>query len=642
MKNISLLLILILGCTAYSQYAPEFEEYKAKYGDANKVIMNKEVVLNLDIKDNDLEITQENIEENLFMTDGANMAAREDLNFSYFFELLDIEAYSTVYNNDKPDEFKVDNFVEKDNMDNSFYDDSKSLVFLYPNLKKGAKSYIKYSERIKNPRFLGAFFLGDIFPIDHAKYSIVADKDITLSFREFNTEGIDIQYKKEEKWGKVIYTWEVKSVDKYKIEDNGPDFRSFLPHILPVITSYNSGGAQVNLSGSVNDLYDWYYSLVKDINNQAPDANLVKVVEGLTKNKASEIEKVKAIYYWTQDNIKYIAYEYALGGFIPREANLVFDRKYGDCKDNSSILKEMLEIAGIEGNLTWIGTRSISYKYDEVPTPLVDNHMILSYRDNNGEVYFLDGTGRYNPLEIPSSFIQGKEALIENGKGEYILEEVPVIPASRNVIRDTTILKIEGSELKGSSHARITGYGKIDYAFHLEEMDTESKIQEFYNYRFEKGNNKFLIDSLEEFNRTDYEKPLEVRYTFGIKDYIKDFGDEIYLNLNLNREVTSFKIDKPRKTAVEYEFTKTYDFKNTLKIPEAYGIEYLPENFKVSNDFFSAEINYSLQGKSLIYEFKAVLDFIILTPDQQSEFNSLLEDLEKAFKEVIILKKINN
>ena len=164
MKKVSFLLLLLLGCSAYSQYAPEFEKYKAKYNDANKVILNREVILNLDIKNEELEVIQDNIEENLFMTDGANMAARETLNFSYFVELSDIEAFSTVYNEYKPSEFEVENFVEKDNLDNSFYDDSKSLVFLYPNLKKGAKSYLKYSEKIKNPRFLGAFYFGDTFP----------------------------------------------------------------------------------------------------------------------------------------------------------------------------------------------------------------------------------------------------------------------------------------------------------------------------------------------------------------------------------------------------------------------------------------------------------------------------------------------
>ena len=642
MKRLNIVIFLLLGCSAFAQYAPEFEKYKALYGDANKVVLNREVVLNLDIKNDELEISQDNIEENLFMTDGANMAARETLNFSYFIELLNFEATSTVYIENRPEEFKVENFLEKDNLDNSFYDDSKSLVFLYPNLKKGSKSYLKYSEKIKNPRFLGAFYFGDTFPVANAKFSIVADKDINLSFREFNMEGLDIEFDQEEKWGNIIYTWQIKGIDKYKIEDASPNFRSFLPHILPIITSYNTSGKKVDLSGGVKNLYDWYYSLVKDINSEAPNPELVKIVEDITNDKETELEKVKAIYYWAQENIKYIAYEYALGGFIPREANQVYERKYGDCKDNSSILKEMLEIAGIQGQLTWIGTRSIPYKYAEVPTPLVDNHMILSYRDKNGKVYFLDATGRYNPIEYPSSFIQGKEALIANGQGDYILEEVPVIPASMNVIRDESILEIKGNELKGKAIAEVSGYGKMDYAFYLEEKDTESKIQEFYNYRFEKGNNKFLIDSLVEKDRNNYDKPLRVEYTFGIRDYIKNFGDEIYINLNLNREVTSFKIDKERETPVEYEFTKTYDFSNKLKIPEGYTIEYLPENFEVSNEFFSATVKYSEKDGEVLYEYKAVLDFLVLTPAQQLEFNSLLDKLDKAFKEVVILKKINS
>ena len=134
----------------------------------------------------------------------------------------------------------------------------------------------------------------------------------------------------------------------------------------------------------ISSLYDWYYSLVKDINTQEKDKDLEALVASLTVGKDNDLEKVKAIYYWTQQNIKYIAFEYALGGFIPREAYDVFKKKYGDCKDNSSILSEMLSIAGLKGSLTWIGTRSIPYTYKEVPTPAVDNHMILSY-ENKGK-----------------------------------------------------------------------------------------------------------------------------------------------------------------------------------------------------------------------------------------------------------------
>src|SRR5690606_10059817 len=261
----------------------------------------------------------------------------------------------------------------------------------------GTKSLLKYTENVKNPRFLSSLYFGDFSPIINNTVTIIADKNIDLKFIEFNMENLPISHNKQEKKGNNIFTWEVKNINKYDYETSTPTYKKILPHIIPVITGYQSNGKKTELANNVADLYKWYYSLVKDINQDKPDEELIKVVESLTADKPNDFEKVKAIYYWVQNNIKYIAFEYALGGFIPREANEVFKKKYGDCKDNSSILHEMFEIAGIRGNLTWIGTRSIPYTYDEVPTPLVDNHMILSYA-NNDEIYFLDATGRHIPI----------------------------------------------------------------------------------------------------------------------------------------------------------------------------------------------------------------------------------------------------
>ena len=118
----------------------------------------------------------------------------------------------------------------------------------------------------------------------------------------------------------------------------------------------------------------------------------------------------------------------------PEKPTRVFVKKYGDCKDNSSILFKMLEIAGIQGNLTWIGTREIPYAYSEMPTPLADNHMILSY-EFEGRTYYLDATGRNKPIELPTSFIQGKEALVGNGRDNYKIKQVPVVEAEKNKFR---------------------------------------------------------------------------------------------------------------------------------------------------------------------------------------------------------------
>ncbi len=622
------------------QESKEFKLYKKLYPNANSVTLNKNTTITIELNDGNIDITQEFLEEDLYLSEGASYASKRALSFSSFFELEKVEASSFVFSNGKYKEFEVTDFKEKDELDDSFYDDSKSLNFIFPNLKKGAKSVLKYTENVKNPRFLSPFYFGDFSPIVNNKVTIVADKGIEMSFKEFNTDHLNIDFKKQEKRGANIYTWELNNIDEYEIESNAPSYKTIFPHIVPIITSYQYKNESENLAQNVSDLYNWYYSLVKDVNQEEVDENLVKLVEDLTANKASDLEKVKAIYYWTQKNIKYIAFEYALGGFIPRQANEVYQKKYGDCKDNSSILYKMLEIADLKGDLTWIGTRKIPYTYSEVPTPIVDNHMILSYTDSNNKTYFLDATGRYVAIDYPTSFIQGKEALIANGPSDFIVKKVPVVPAEKNAVIDTAYVKLENEHILGTSKTEISGYNKIDTFHYLEDKTTDEKIKSFYNTRLRKGSNKFLIQSFKETNKYDYEKNFVIDYEFSINDYAKKLGNEIYLNLNFIKDLSSYKTDKDRKNAIEYEHKNYFSYTTYLKIPEGYSVDYIPENVDLSNDYLSSNITYSVKDNEITYHHSFKLDFITLDLEQQKDVNALIKNIEKAFKEVIILKKI--
>ncbi|WOD44797.1 DUF3857 domain-containing protein [Hwangdonia lutea] len=632
------LTFLLIGVASFAQESKEFNLYKKLYPNAKAVRLNQQTTVRIKLDAETINITQEFLEEDLYLDESANYSSKKALNFSSFFELDKVEASSFTYTDGKYKEVEVTDFKEKDEMDQSFYDDTKSLNFIFPNLQKGSKSVLKYSEIVKNPRFLSPFYFGDFSPIINNKVTIIVDKNINLSFKEFNTDTLNIAFNKEEKRNTVTYTWELKNMDEYDYETNAPTYKKILPHIVPIITSFKVKNTSNNLAKNVSDLYAWYYSLVKDINKEEVDENLVKLVEELTANKTTDLEKVKAIYYWTQKNIKYIAFEYALGGFIPRQANDVFKKKYGDCKDNSSILYKMLEIAGLKGDLTWIGTRSIPYNYNEVPTPLVDNHMILSYT-NHGKTYFLDATGRYVPIDFPTSFIQGKEALIADGASNYVIKKVPIIPAEKNAVIDTTTVNLNGENLIGNSKVEISGYNKIDCFNYLENETTAEKIKAFYNGRLQKGNNKFLINSFSETNKFDYEKNLIVNYDFTINGYAKKLGDEIYLNLNLIKDLSSYKTEKDRKNDIEYKHTNAFNYTTTLIIPEGYAIDYVPENVSFSNDYLSSSITYTVKKDRIVYNHSYRLNFINLNLNEQSQVNSLIKKIEKAFNEVIILKK---
>ncbi|MCL7762323.1 transglutaminase-like domain-containing protein [Polaribacter sp. Z014] len=630
-------LFLFLVSSLNAQYSADFLRYSKLYTEAARVRLQQETTITIAVVNDSLQINQEFKEQDLYLTDAANYNSKNTLNFSTFFELTKIEASSFSYENNEYVENKVEKFTEKDELNQSFHDDSKLLNYVYSNLEKGSKSTLKYAQKIKNPRFLIPFYFGDYFPVKQNKVTIIADANVHLEFKKFNISDDEIKFTKEKKGKQFVYTWVLNNQAAYEYEADTPSYKTILPHIVPIITSYKTNNGTIKLLGEVSDLYSWYYSLVKNVNTEAPSQDLVDLVTKITANKKTDLEKVKAIYYWTQQNIKYIAFEYALGGFIPRESNEVFRKKYGDCKDNSSILYSMLAIAGVKGNLTWIGTRSIPYTYKEVPTPVVDNHMILSYV-NNGKTYYLDATGRYIKFGMPTSFIQGKEALVGYGTA-FKIKKVPIVAAKENAIIDVTNIKIENGRVIGSSKTTLSGYPKIDIFNSLETGNSEAKLKTFYNTVFQKGNNTFLISNFKETNKYNYDDDFIVNYDFEIKNYAKNLGNEIYINLNLNKEISFYKTDKKRKNPIEYDCKRYYSYRTKLEIPKGYSIDYVPEAVKVSNDLLTCEISYQVKENEVIYKQEIELNFLVLSTEQQKEVNKEIKKIESNYKEIVVLKK---
>lgn len=638
--NPLLFLIFLIGAitNGLAQYSKEYTTYANKYEDSRKVRLNQKTTITIQLVKGKLEVKQSFEEEDLYLNESASYGSKNSIAYSTFFELEEIKAASYTFEKGKYKKYEVDKFIEKDDLNQSFYDDTKVLSFFYPNLKKGGKSKLYYEQKLKNPRFIAPFYFGDFFPIVKSELKIIADKGVNLAFKKFNISNENIEFTKEEKRKQIIYKWVLKDKDKYEHEFAAPNYKTILPHIVPIITSYTSKGKEKKLLGEVSDLYKWYYSLVKDVNKEQPDEELVKVVETLIKDKKTDLEKVKAIYYWAQKNIKYIAFEYALGGFIPRESNDVFKKKYGDCKDNSSILFKMLEIAKVKGNLTWIGTRSIPYTYNELPTPGVDNHMILSY-ENNGRTYFLDATGRYIKFGMPTPFIQGKEALVSYGS-EFKIKKVPIIEAEKNAKIDSAFVVIDNGKLKGKASATVSGYTKVKYFDKLENINNKDKKIAYYNTVFQKGNNKFLIKRIEEKNAFDYDNNFTVTYDFEIADYLKQLGDEIYVNLNLNKDASYYKTDKKREQSIEYKFKKYKNYYIEFKVPKGYKIDYLPAGIAVKNDLMDCTITYELLGGKILYKQAIKLNFLTLDLEEQKVLNNLIKKIEKNYKEIVVLKKI--
>src|SRR5258708_38232193 len=89
---------------------------------------------------------------------------------------------------------------------------------------------------------------------------------------------------------------------------------------------------------SLGDQYGWYRSLAKSINNN--HEIISSKAKELTAGPGTDMDKIKAIFYYVQDNIRYIAFEDGMAGVKTEKTHEVLRKKNGDCKGLGKLTKE--------------------------------------------------------------------------------------------------------------------------------------------------------------------------------------------------------------------------------------------------------------------------------------------------------------
>lgn len=558
---------------------------------------------------------------------------------SEWMEFVDFEANSYTLDNGKYKRIPVKTYKEVKEIDGDvFYDDSKRLVFSFPGVSEGSIVELNTVHKVNEPRLLNSVFLNGYMAINEFEFTVEADKDVELIFKKKNFDNEEISYTETEDRKSHSYSWSGKDLKQLKSEKNDPDIRYFAPHIIPMIKSYHTKDKKVELLNQEKELYTWYYDFIKDIDKDIDTKELQLVVDSVTANCTSELEKVEKLYYWVQDNIKYIAFEYGMGGFIPRRPDEVCKKRYGDCKDKTSILHSLLKLAGIKSYFTWIGTRDIPYTYKDVPTPITDNHMILTYI-NGEDYYFLDATSQYHYFGLPSSFIQGKEALIGKGADDFEVKQVPPVKSADNYIGEDVELILEDANIKGSGYTRLTGYPKLDMQMAVIDKK-EEKLKNTLQYFLEKGSNKFMLKDFElPENLKNFDKEMKVDFNFELDDYAKSIDGKIYINLNLYKDWLSYKPEKDRTVPIYMRYASVFDHTYRLKIPDGYTVDYVPENSSFDADNMHFKVSYEVKNGYIIYNQYIDVDVLMIDPDSFDTWSDFIKSMEKAYKQTIVIKK---
>ncbi len=612
------------------------KEYQNKYPDDSKICLNLKKNIVINIVGDSLNISMRNIEESLLLDKNSILNANQSVTFSDNFKITNLTAETRLPGIFGYKTFKVQSFDTSDYREPGvFIDDVKSINFSYPKLEAGAVTYLDYTYNITEPRNTGVFYFNSFIPVLMAELTVVCPVDVHIGYKLFNCDSLHIEFTKKQSGNNIEYKWKAKNIQKLNVEDNSPPYPWFASHMFVYITDYYIHNKKIKILENESDLHNWYHSLISSLNTNEYSPSLKSLVDSLTHNYTDQLAKVKSIFYWVQDHIKYIAVEAGKGGYVPRNADDVFAKRYGDCKDMSSLINKMLAIAGIESHITWVGTRNIPYNYHELPVPIADDHMIVTYKYNNN-YYFLDGTTGPHPIDYPPSNIQGKEAMVDLGPDSFMIVKIPEVEKDLNLKTDTIRIKLEGSKITGKGITTFRGYERVDLYDNLSYKDQVEENRFMKNF-FEKGNNKFLMDNYKIKYLENRDSDLIISYNFNISDYYQTIGNEIFINMNLNKVNLGDQIKSNRKTSVEAKFKREIKNVVLMEIPKGYKIAYLPENSVFKNDLFGYNISYNVVGNEVILTSDIFTNFLLLEPSNLKEWNNMLTSLNNTYKKSVDL-----
>lgn len=602
-----------------------------------------------------------------------------------FNDMVTFEAFKTKVGDLKTNKYYDPLYLITDySSDGIFYSDAKMAYWENHATTVGTPIHLRYRKKIKDVKYLGSVYFHEGYPQKEKVISIEIPSWLTVDILEMNFDGYAItksskkvvmddlvevngkgkapkKEKSKVKPDKIkIVTYTIKDLNAYKKETNavGPAYN--LPHIIILCKNLDEklakpyamkekkvkkentkkvskndpvevkrrrqqGNYKKQLVANLDDLYQWYNEIVSLTKNDTTITG--KKAREITVGCKTKKEKMEKVFYWVQDNIRYVAFEDGLAAFKPEPCQEVLANRYGDCKGMANLLKNMLTSVGIDAHITWIGTKHIPYDY-RIPSVIVDNHMICTvFLD--GKTYFLDGTEDYIGIEDYAHRIQGKPVLIANGS-TFLIDTVPDLPVERNLVSRTAGFRIEQDKLVGLVTEVLKGEPKTQLIWAVNNLPGEEKEKAYYRYLRE-SYHYILPDSIKASDITNRTADFKLDYKLTLKNHVLRKGNSVFVNPDYSYELENKKVDTARIFDLEFSHKINMDINYMIQIPSGYQVAFMPPRIEINNPEFYLLVSYTREGNIVRYVKKLQVKKGVITKANFLAWNNMLYQLQSSY-----------
>jgi hypothetical protein len=545
------------------------------------------------------------------------------LPYNQFVKLADYDFEIFYKNNFKSQKYPPQKVSLTD--ESIFFDDSYGQVYGFLANETGTRCRFKYNYEYSDAKYLTRVFFHHGFPVKQNSISFKVPDWLELEIVEKNFAGYKIKKEVKKEKNVNVYTYTAENLLGIKQEPSSLGRPYYLPHLVITVRSYVANQKKINGFKSLDDMYAWYNFLYKKAENQT-DVLKTQVAQ-LIQGKTTDEDKVKALYYWVQDNIRYIAFEEGYSGFVPQTVQEVFKNKYGDCKGMANLLTEMLKLAGYDAHFAWIGTREIPYDRTEIQSLCVDNHAI-SVLYLKGKTYFLDGTEKYASLGRNAYRIQGKNVLVQHGD-TYKVENVPPPSAEDNQIATQASLVLKGNKISG--HVKMTFDGESKNFFHyIYNTIPANKRKEFITHMIELNGANSEATNVKTSDFKNRDIPLVLEGDVEISNQVTQVDKTCYIGIDFfPGTFANFIPDEERQSPIDMDNVFVASDEVTLELPANAKMQAAPSNFQSAFNNNSMEAAYTTAGNKVTLKKKMRMNSPVINTADFAAWKAFLNKIKE-------------
>jgi hypothetical protein len=395
---------------------------------------------------------------------------------------------------------------------------------------------------------------------------------------------------------------------------------------------------------------EWVTKL--EANRPDPSPEITVQTQSLITGAPDFYAKLSRITEYIQKNIRYFIVERGIGGFQAHPAADIFRNRYGDCKDKTTLLISMLQVAGIHAFYVPVDTHRGYVDPDtpslygnhmitaiELPADLQDPRLMAIVKAKDGKRYLIfDPTDERTPVGNLRSALQGSYGTVAAGAASQIIALPVLDPNSNGTEQKGSFTLSSDGTLAGSIDSSHTGPEGAFFRRFLKKTDTKEQREDWEKH-VAATLPAVTLDAFQFVQPDALDKPIEFHYKVTARQYSHQAGP---LLLVRPRVVGSFALafdDKHRIYPIDLDATGRWRDSFDITIPPGYVIDETPDPVSIDFDFASYHSTVSAKANLLHYEREYIVRQVEIPPSRVFDFRRLESAILSDEKDSAVLKK---